>query len=123
MGACVPTLLGGREENHSTTGTNDVTKSKLISVVMSAAYAAGGDTCDISGVEAVAANNFTAVLGGAKMSRSVITDDDLEFEVIPAALYDPATLKIKAIDRSTGAEVAPATDLSGETIEFEFVGN
>ena len=122
MGACVVALVGGREENHSTTGAVDFLKTKWVDVTLSANYAAGGDTCDISALDV--GNEFTAVEAGVIAGRPTITDEDVIFRVItdPAA-GDPALILIHAVDGSTGAEMAPAADLSGEVIRIAFAGN
>lgn len=123
MGACTVALLGGRRENSSVTGTLSLTKSKLVSITMPASYDAGGSIADVSTLEAIAGNDFTEAVAGMKGSRSTVTSDDYDFEFVPAALYAPATAKIKAIVRSTGAEAVATTDLSGEVVEFLVIGS
>ena len=117
------TLLGGRRENNSTSGTEPFTKSKFIDATGPASYDAGGSVFDISNVEVLAGDEFTEVWAGALVGRPTLGSDDYDFLYIPAALGAPATGLIKAISRSTGAEVVAATNLSGEVVRFKVEGN
>jgi len=121
MGDCTATFVGGREENHSTTGPTDFLKTKWVDVEMSALYAAGGDTLDVAALDV--GNEFTEVHAVTICGRPTITDTDVVLVPIPDPAGDPAAILIMAIDGSTGAEMAALSDLSGEVLRAKIEGN
>lgn len=116
MGAATVTPLGVRRENRSTTGGEGLLTTYFVSLTPSASYGASGETCNVS------AGLPSKCWGGKKISRTVIGDHKYEFELVPGMTGSPTTLRLRAIDRTSGLEVAAGVNLSGETVSFALIG-
>ena len=116
MGAAAIVALGKRNENRCTTGAVEVRTTQWADVTLSASYGPNGDVCDVSALLP------TACYGGSLVGKPVIGDDKYRFEVIPGPMARPDSLRIRAVDVTTGLQVAATTDLSGETIRLELDG-
>ena len=119
MGSCTLATAGSRFP--LATAEVQGGQKKIVALVsLSADYATGGDTLDLSG------RGFSTVLG-MNMLR-VDADNDVEYRYIfvPGSAGAPATAKIMLCleDGTSGihADVAAMTDLSGVQFLAEFIG-
>ncbi len=92
-------------------------------LTLSASYATGGDTLDLS---AVTGGGFTLVHGirAVGVGVSGAGNDKYHFTYVPATGYAPATclLKIRDLSAASDAEVSNTTDLSAVTVLVDVVG-
>lgn len=96
----------------------------VILCTLSASYATGGDTIDLSALSAASGGGFTLVHGGHMIASPTAGNDKYLCTYVPAAAYAPATglVKIRDASAASDAEVSNTTDLSAVTIIFEFIG-
>ena len=116
MGACTVVVRSAWGAPGTVAGTLNPTKRVLARVTMSASYATGGDTCDISG------SLPSKCYGAAIVGRPTLTDPAYELVPLEGAASAPAVFKIMAINKSSGAQVAATTDLHLEVVDLEFIG-
>lgn len=102
---------------------NGAMKSALVLVTMSATYATGGDTVDLSVSGNLGINGFKTVTGMIFAGQATAADTKYLPVFIPAS-SDGTSPKIKVHDTSAAAdaEVTNATDLSLVVFRFLVIG-